>query len=630
MNLASPRWSRLRPFTGWMARLWETPGAARLTVCSLLAGVLSGLGAVVFLVTLHASIDLVLGGLIGLQMPPTGDERPHGWSYPTRLWLVPVVPAVGGLMAGWIIARWAPEAGGDGTDSLVHCFHAGDGLIRTRIPLIKGLASIVTIATGGSAAQEGPTAQIGAGLGSWLARVFQLPVSQRRLLVLAGTAGGLGAIFRAPLGGALYATEVLYGTTALEATALLPCLASAIVAFSTFALFITPQPIFRVPGLAFHGLSELPLFALLGLACVGVGFVYVRGFHAMKDRGFDPLPLPRVLKPALGGLLVGLLALAFPQVLATGYGWLQWGAIGEPPDRASGGAVPFTPHYGAAMLMGLALLKILATSLTIGSGGSGGVFGPSIFIGGMLGGSLGQLFAWLLPGWNLEPSAFVLVGMGGFFAGVSKTPLTSILMICEITGSYSLLVPLMLVCGLHLALSTRWSLYREQVPSPVESPAHRGDFIIDVLEQMRVGELPIRGEGIELIPDRTPFAEVRRRVAESAETLFPVVDRGGRLTGIFSLRDVRLALLGGDWPVVVADDLAHRPVICVTPEDDLHTALSRLTELNTDEIPVVSPDDSGRLLGLLHRRSLVAAYTARLQALRSRDEVVAEGSRAGP
>lgn len=184
----------------------------------------------------------------------------------------------------------------------------------------------------------------------------------------------------------------------------------------------------------------------------------------------------------------------------------------------------------------------------------------------------------------------------------------------------------MLVCGLHLALSTRWSLYPEQVPSPLESLAHRGDFVVDVLEQMRVGDLPTDDRPVETIPDATPFAEVRRRVAESAETVFPVVDRAGGLTGIFSLRDVRRALLGGDWPVVVAADLAHRPVLCVTPSDDLHTALRRLTELNTDAIPVVAPDDPARLVGLLHRRDLVTAYSTRIEALRGRDATTAERS----
>jgi CIC family chloride channel protein len=210
--------------------------------------------------------------------------------------------------------------------------------------------------------------------------------------------------------------------------------------------------------------------------------------------------------------------------------------------------------------------------------------------------------------------------MGGFFAGVSKTPLTSIVMVCEMAGSYSLLVPLMLVCSLNFALSRRWMIYEEQVPSPIDSPAHQGGFVIDVLERLRVEQVPIRTEGLQVIAEGTPFSEVLPKVANSSETLFPVVDATGRLSGIFTLRDIRLALLGSDWgPLVVAADLATRPVLTVTPQDDLHTALSRLTELNVDEIPVVAPDDPCRLLGLLHRRELVAAYSRQIEALRTHE-----------
>jgi CIC family chloride channel protein len=597
---------------------WSTPGAGRVAVCSPLVGVIAGLGAVAFLLLLEQMYQHVLGDLLGFHRPPTGEGKPTVITMPGPWWMVFLVPTLGGLISGVLVFSLAPEAEGHGTDALIRAFHRGGGQIRGRVPLIKGIASIITIGTGGSAGQEGPIAQMGAGFGSFLARLLRLSPDERRLLVLSGAAGGVGAIFRAPLGGALFGCEVVYATTAIESAALLPCLASSIVAYSVFALFITPRPIFIVPSLAFHGLRELPMFALLALACVGVGWLYVRVFYGLRDRFFKPLPLPRHVKPAIGGLLLGVLALAFPQLMTGGYGWVQWGAIGMPPSLALEGEPIFAPHMGMGMLLTLALLKIVATGLTISSGGSGGVFRPSVFIGGMLGGAVGQILAAAFPHWGIQPAAFALVGMGGFFAGVAKVPLTSIVMVCEMTGSYSLLVPLMLVVAMHVGLSRRWQLYEEQVPSPVDSPAHHGDFVVDVLEGIRVGEVPVRTEGLVVFADTTPFAEVLRRVAASTETLFPVVDGDGRLSGVFSLRDVRPALLGSDWaPLVVADDLAHRPVICVTRDDDLHTALRRLTELNTDELPVVDPDDPARLVGLLARRELVAAYTARIAALRA-------------
>jgi CIC family chloride channel protein len=604
----------------WLARIatrWATPGAGRVALCSPLVGVVAGLGATAFLLLLSLTIEHVLGGVLHLHIPPTGEGTPHAVTYAWPWWLVILVPTIGGLASGLLVFSLAPEAEGHGTDAMIRAFHRGGGMIRGRIPLIKGAASIITIGSGGSAGQEGPIAQIGAGFGSVLGSLLRLSPSECRLLVLAGAAGGIGAIFRAPLGGALFGCEVLYSTAAMEASALLPCLASSIVAYSTFALFVTPRPIFIVPALAFHGLRDLPLFAVLALCCAALGGYYVRVFYGIRDRIFRPLPIPRHLKPAVGGFLLGVLALWVPEVMSGGYGWVQWGAIGMPPSLALPGEPIFTPHLGVRSLLLLAVLKVVATGLTIGSGGSGGVFGPSVFIGGMLGGAVGQLLHAAFPAAEIDPSAFALVGMGGFFAGVSKTPLTSIVMVCEMAGSYSLLVPLMLVCGLNFALSRHWTLYEEQVATPVDSPAHAGEFVVDVLERLRVEQVPIRRENLEVITESTPFSEVLPRVANSTETLFPVVDAAGRLTGVFTLRDIRLALLGSDWgPLVLATDLATRPVLTVTPQDDLHTALRRLTELNVDEIPVVDSGDPTQLIGLLHRRELVAAYSGQIEALR--------------
>ena len=560
----------------------------------------------------------VLGGIIHLGMPAAGEDEPQVISYPWPWWLVVLVPAIGGLISGILVFNWAPEAEGHGTDAMIRAFHRGGGTIRTRVPIIKSLASIITIGTGGSAGQEGPIAQIGAGFGSWLARLLKLPPTDRRLLMLAGAAGGIGAIFRAPLGGALFAGEVLYSSTAFESAALLPCLASSIVAYSTFALFISPRPVFSLPTLTFHGLRDLPLFMVLTLGCAGVGWLYVRCFYGLRDHFFKPLPIPRQLKPAVGGLMLGVLALAFPQVMAGGYGWVQWGAIGMPPSPVVPTSESFVPQMQMGTLLLLAVLKIVATGFTISSGGSGGVFGPSMLIGGMLGGACGQLFSHWMPGAGIEPASFVLVGMGGFFAGVSKTPLTSIVMVSEMTGSYSLLVPLMLACGLNMAISRRWTIYEEQVATPIDSPAHQGDFVVDVLEQLHVGDVTVRTLGIETIPAAMPFHELIHLVARSTETLFPVVDSQGRLTGIFTLHDLRLALVGSEWgPLVLADDLAYRPVISVTPADNLHTALRRFTEINRDEIPVVAQDDPTHLIGLLHRSELALAYTSLIESLRS-------------
>ncbi|MDG3003372.1 chloride channel protein [Paludisphaera mucosa] len=602
-----------------LATFWATPGVGRAGLCSPAVGFVAGLGAVGFLLALQFMYTHVLGGMMHLAMPPTPEGEAHAVAYPWPWWMVILIPTIGGLISGWLVFTFAPEAEGHGTDAMIRAFHEGGGLIRTRVPFIKAIASIVTIGTGGSAGQEGPIAQIGSGFGSFLARVLRLPTDERRILMLAGAAGGVGAIVRAPLGGALFAGEVLYSSTAFESAALLPCLASAIVAYSTFALFVTPRPVFAMPPLDFQGLADLPMYVGLTILCAAVGWLYTRSFYGLRDRAFKPLPIPRQLKPAVGGAMLGLLALAFPQVMAGGYGWVQWGAIGEPPNLLGRGESPFVPNMSMGLLLAVAVAKIAATGFTISSGGSGGVFGPSMLIGGMLGGAYGQLMHSLGIGLATEPSAFVLVGMGGFFAGVSKTPLTSIVMVSEMTGSYSLLVPLMLACGLNMAISRRWTLYEEQVPTPIDSPAHQGDFLVDVLSRIKVGAAGVRTVGVEPMVASLPFEKVARKVAGSTESLFPVIDDQGRLTGVFTLRDLRLALLGSkSWgPLVIADDLASRPIATVTIEDDLHTALRRMTESNLDEIPVVDPADPSRLVGLLSRRELTSAYSSLIETLRT-------------
>ena len=307
---------------------------------------IAGLGTVAFLLADPVHVHPRAGRRAPLPDASDRGRAIPGVTYPCPWWLVVLVPTVGGLISGILVFTWAPEAEGHGTDAMIRSFHRGGGQVRSRVPIIKSVASIITIGTGGSAGQEGPIAQIGAGFGSLLAGVLKLPPTDRRLLMLAGAAGGVGAIFRAPLGGALFAGEVLYSSTAFESAALLPCLASSIVAYSTFALFVTPRPIFLLPKeMVFHGLRDLPLFVILTLACAAMGWLYVRVFYGLRDRFFKPMPIPKQFKPAVGGLLLGLLALAFPQVMTGGYGWVQWGAIGMPPSWRCRASRPSSPTW---------------------------------------------------------------------------------------------------------------------------------------------------------------------------------------------------------------------------------------------------------------------------------------------
>jgi CIC family chloride channel protein len=564
----------------------------------------SGVGALIFYVALNGVQDAAVGRMIGFVPPAAGTQvltqEPR---FPDRWWTVLVVPAVGGLFCGVLVYRFAPEAEGHGTDAMVRAFHRQQGRIRPQVPLVKAMASIVTIGTGGSAGREGPIAQIGAGFGSVLAQRLALGEEDRRQLMLAGAAGGIGAIFHAPLGGALFVTEVLYGSTALEFGTVVPAVISSITAFSVFSAVMGPsRAIHTPPALEFSRLGEIPFYLLFALVCAVLGYVYVQTFYGLRNRVFRRLPLPNPLKPALGGLLLGLIALWLPQVMGGGYGWIQQAVDGK---------------MLAGTLAVLCVAKILATSLTISSGGSGGVFAPSLFIGAMLGGAYSHFCNRLFPGALAQPEAFVLVGMGGFFAGVAKVPLTAVIMVCEMSGSYGLLVPLMLVSIVNVALlSSRWTLYEEQVLTMVDSPAHQGDFIVDVLEQIHVSQVLERDRKLDLVPQHMPLPEILRLASRSKNNYFPVLDDRQKLVGIFSLRDLRSVLTGGGaGNLVRAIDIATQPVLTVTADDDLHTALRRFTQKNIDDIPVVDRADPQRIVGMLSRKNLIAAYHDRVTSL---------------
>jgi len=587
-----------RQFADHFRSIFDTESAGRVILYSPIVGIISGLVAVAFYLLLQGFSTWALQGVVD----SAGAAELTG-SVAGRWLATLLIPAAGGLCCGFLVYRFAPEAEGHGTDAMVRSFHRDRGRIRGRVPLVKGLASILTIGTGGSAGREGPIAQIGAGFASFMAEKLGLGEQDRRQLMLAGAAGGIGAIFHAPLGGALFVTEVCYGSTALEFAAVIPAVIASISAYTVLATILGHGLAINITQhLEFTRPAEIPLYLVFAILCSLVGYLYVKVFYGLRNKVFRKISVPNTFKPAIGGLFLGAMAISLPEVMGGGYGTIQRAIDGDLTIR---------------VLVFLCAAKIVATSLTISSGGSGGVFAPSLFIGAMLGGAYAQICNQVLPGAIEQPEAFVLVGMGGFFAGVAKVPLTAVLMVCEMTGSYGLLVPLMIVSIVNVALlSSRWTLYEEQVPTIVDSPAHQGDFIVDVLEQIRVRDVLRHDQPLELVPESTPLPEILRLVARSQNTYFPVVDDNQRLVAIFSLRDLRSVLTGhGAGSLVVAIDVATQPVLTVTPDDDLHTALRRFTLKNIASLPVVDAQDSGQILGMLSRKDLTSAYHDRVTLL---------------
>jgi len=451
-------------------------GEPRLLLESAFLGVVGALGAQLFMWLLTVCNHLFLYRLAG-YIPPGVESTSnlqqtigaHG------LWLIPAVTTLGGLLSGILVYHFAPEAEGHGTDTAVNAFHRKEGVIRPRVAPIKLLASAITIGSGGSAGREGPIALIAAGLGSLYARLAHRSEDERRLLLLAGMAAGLSAIFRSPMGTGVFAVEVLYGTMEFEVGALLYTMLSSAVAYTVNGAFVGFRPLFKVPPIPTPAFSNYAAYVVLGLAAGLIGTALPQVFYSIRDM-FRALPIPAWTKPALGGLGVGLLALRLPQVLGGGYGWIQLAIDGR---------------LTLLLLLILIFAKMIALALTVSSGGSGGVFAPSLFVGAMLGGS----FAILL---HQLPAVFVVVGMAAVFGAAARVPIATMLMVTEMAGGYHLLVPAGLAVMISYLLQGRLSafvkyksLYEGQVPTRQDSPAHYMEHIRVALHLLGRRNLPL-------------------------------------------------------------------------------------------------------------------------------------------
>lgn len=580
--------------------------ATRWSVYFIAIGLIAGLGSIVFHYLCQLGLHYFLDMAAGYRPPPPAGE--HHLLPPTTApfnrWVLLFLPAFGGILSGWLVYTFAPEAEGHGTDAAINAYHNKGGFIRGRVPIIKTIASALTLTTGGSGGREGPIAQIGAGFGSFLATSLKLSHRERRIMVAAGIGAGVGSIFRAPLAGALFAAEVLYRDPDFESEVIIPAGISSVVAYCVFCLRFGWGSLFDSPPFHFQNPLELGPYLVLSLVLVATGVFYIKTFYGTIHIFESLRKIPNHVKPAIGGLLTGAVGFIWPHTLAFGYGFAQKAINNEL-------AIPF--------LLSLALGKVLTTSFSIGSGGSGGVFGPSIVIGGAMGGVVGKSFHAIIPTVVTEPGAFVVVGMAGFFTAVSNTPISTIIFVSEMTNSYHLLLPSLLVCSVAYMASRRWTIFRQQVQSKVDSPAHAGDFFVDILQAIPVNDLMPLVKKVTLIPQDMPFVEFKRYFAQTKQHYFPVVDDEKRLVGIFSINDIRGVLFSPEIEqLVVMKDVGTSEMILTTPEEDLNAVLKKFTTRNIDSLPVVRADDHGILLGMLNRREVISFYNRKVDEMKSR------------
>ena len=581
---------RKEPLTQeWLARLRRSAarGSGGLTALALLTGAGAGLGAVAFRYMILGFTHLFTGhGEYGAAGRTVNPHLPG-----LGIWFVVAVPVVGGLIYGPLVSRFAPEARGHGVPEVMYAVNRLGGRMRPRVPIVKSLASAVCIGSGGSVGREGPIVQIGSALGSVTGQLLRVSESQLRLLVACGAAGGISATFNAPLAGVFFALELIlrnFETRSFGLVVLSSVTADAIgrAAFGSHAFL-------SLPAFTFSSLLELLLYAGLGVLATGVGLSFIRVLYAgedISDRIWNGRP--DWLRPAAGGVLLGLLLLAVPEMYGVGYPVL---------------ALAISGHYIVLALLGLLAAKILATSLTMWIGGSGGVFAPSLFMGAMLGSAYGAIAHDIVPGVAVAAGAYGLVGMGAVFASSARAPITAVLIIFELTGDYRIILPLMIAIIVATALSnsiTRDTIYTLKLRRrgiDIERP--QGTLMAQIKISEAMGKLPR-----PLTPEQ-PLRDVLKRFTNERTDALPVIDHDGTLLGIVTAADIEQAI-GGARNGLTAGNLVHEvPELRV--DQSLEDAVRALAIADDEGLPVLDADGRKAIGWLTHRR-LLRAYHLRL------------------
>ncbi len=563
---------------------------SRLFVLGVIVGVMAGLAAFGLHWGLEHGSEKLIGRITHLGGPELMKFN----------WGVLLLPALGGLLSGLAVHFLCPGALGHGTDALTRAFHRDLGAMSLKGPAVKGVAAIGVISCGGSAGPEGPIAALGAGLGSALGRLVGVSPQERRILLIAGCAAGVGAIFQCPLGGALFAAAILYRDPEFETDAVVPGVVASVIGYSTFMMFSSAasmEPLLPGAGaLRFSSPLELLPYALLGPLCGLTCILFSVCLRTVERRLLPMSHLPRWLAPTVGGLLTGGLACLLPQVMDGRYVFIRAAMagdmFGDAPDW----------WWWARVFAAIAIIKCVATALTVGSGASGGVLGPSVFIGGAVGACLGALCEALYPGTFPEPlrQALIPVGMGGVLAAAMRTPLAAIVMVTEMTGSYGLIVPLMLVCVSSYVVGRRWGLNHEQVRTAADSPAHAADGIVHMLEAWRVSQFMDHDPAATASPHE-PLGTIVERIEPGTSPVFAVLE-GERLAGLICVPDIRRMMEEpGLADALIASDMMTERVATVHPDDNLYHALTVFKRHSHDLLPVVSRDRQRRWLGMLSR-----------------------------
>ncbi len=554
------------------------PEGAYLSVISVLVGLTTGLGAVIFIKLLQYTTHFFF-------------ETGRGVLTLLGEYYVILLPAIGGLIVGPLIYRFAQEAKGHGVPEVMTAMAVKGGRIRKRVAFAKIVTSALTIGSGGSAGREGPMIQIGAGIGSTVGQYLKMSDERIKTLVACGAAGGIAATFNAPIAGAMFALEIFMGQVSLDfSLVILSSVSSAIVSRAMLGDF----PSFTVPAYGLLSAKEMPLYLLLGVLAGLAAVAFVRVLYWFEDR-FDSWRFPAYLMPAVGGLLVGVMGFFLPQIFGTGFPAIEEALNGR---------------TSLALLAILIFAKMLATPLTLASGGSGGVFAPALFVGAMLGGAYGHIVHGLFPSFTAGAGAYALVGMGAVFGGAAQAPITAIIIIFEMTGDYRIILPIMtstVISVLIYNVLNKETIYTlKLVKRGIRFRAGRD---VDVMASIPVREALT--DRLFWLPEEVTVEGFLQRSAEEQHEWFPVLNQSGELTGVVTAQDVQKALDNGDLQAKVGE-LATKDLITVTPDNSLHDVLVRFHVRGLGHLPVVDPDNPKKLVGIISRSHVIRAYNQAL------------------
>lgn len=543
----------------------------RILVFPILIGALSGIAGI----CLYASIDFMITVSSFLSSP-------DGWSIPYY-----VLPPIGALIAGIIVYRVAPEAAGAGENAAIDAFHKKTGYIRLRVAVIKLISTSFIVGSGGSAGREGPLGQISGAIASWFSSKLNLGEKDRRTLIVCGIAAGIGSIFKAPLGGALFATEVLYKRDH-EVGVLIYSFISSLTAFMVFGSVYGLGVVFETKKIGFGPPQFILTYIILGIFASIMGLAFIKSLNTVSHYT-SRLSIPNYLKPGLGGLFMGVVAYFSPHSIGIGYEWIQDMILSE-----------ITLTVILVLLVG----KILATSFTIGSGGSGGLFGPSLVIGAAVGALFAEIFSLFFPQFGLY-EAFVLAGMAAFITAVAKTPISAIILMVEIAHSYQLLPGLMVAVIVAYILTGKESIYPAQVETRLHSPTLRGELTINVLEDIPVRKA-MTAENIISFQSNQKVSEVLSVIERTGQIGFPVIDEG-KLTGVITFKDVEKVAFEERDEIPVSEVMTKK-IISAYPDDDLESCLQKLVVNDIGRILVVDRDDPTQLMGLITKKDIIKAH----------------------